>query len=170
MKKNILRYCVITILLLKATQISAQTFNNKTSEKTFRENYILLRPNANIGLLNNNVISSFGIRTLLKAGSNKAYGMEISRFRNHKTNKIFYSAGIIIEQKLFNWFNMSAGTVGYFNFGDLSENVVGFTSNLGWEPNSNKRFSPFITYRSDCIFTSKIQFIHSLNIGLNIKL
>jgi hypothetical protein len=155
-------------LLLFNINLLAQESKNKINQLQKESNF-LIRPNANIGVVNKDFVYSYGFRVLLKAGSNKAYGIEISRF-NRKDNRFFYTAGIILEQKLWKCFNSSIGTIGYFNFEGDSKNTVGLTSNLGWEPNSNKRLSPFITYRSDFIFTSKMQSINTLNIGLNIKL
>ena len=132
-------------------------------------NSVMVRPNTSIGTLEGDFVSSFGIRALLSAGSGKSYGLELSRFNNHQNSRVFYTAGIVLEQKPKPWFNSSIGTIGYFNFGTDKLNIVGLTSNLGWEPMTYKRVSPHMTYRSDLIFTKKIQSIHALNIGLNIK-
>jgi len=143
--------------------------NLKKHEQSQSKVRFILRPNANLGVIGKDLTYSYGLRFLLKAGSNKAYGIEASRFYNIKDAGNFYTVGIILEQKLLSWFNSSIGTIGYFNYGENLENVIGLTSNLGWEPYSKKRLSPFITYRSDLIFSRKIQSINTLNIGLNIK-
>ena len=81
-----------------------------------------------------------------------------------------FAIGIVLEQRLFEWFNMSIGTVGYFNYGVDRSNVIGLTSNLGWEPNNhNIPFKPFVTYRSDTIFADNIETINSISIGFNIE-
>ncbi len=38
---------------------------------------------------------------------------------------------------------MSIGTIRYFDYGVESENIIGLSSNIGWEPDNN---IPFITY------------------------
>ena len=61
---------------------------------------------------------------------------------------------------------MSIGTVGYMNYGLDNQNVVGLVSNLGWEPNNSIPFKPFITYRSDIIFTKeKTKIMSSISFG-----
>jgi len=139
--------------------------NDTSSKKN-----ILLRPNANIGFLDKEFVYSYGARILLPVGGNKAYGIEFSTFNTEKTPNDFFSIGIILEQKLFDWFNMSIGTIGYFNYGITSNNVIGLTTNLGWEPNTEKVISPFVTYRSDFIFSDKINLLNALNVGININL
>ncbi|MCL0047233.1 hypothetical protein M1M98_03105 [Thermodesulfovibrionales bacterium] len=80
-----------------------------------------------------------------------------------------FAIGIVLEQRLFEWFNMSIGTVGYFNYGVDHSNVIGLTSNLGWEPNNHIPFKPIVTYRSDTIFADNIETINSISIGFNIE-
>lgn len=130
---------------------------------------LLVRPNFNIGFLESNLFASYGMRALLPAGKNQAFGLEFSTFQSLSSQKQFYTAGIILERKVIDWFNMSIGTIGYFNFDLDRRNYIGLVTNLGWEPITKGRYSPFITWRSDFIFTKKIQLLNSLNIGLNIK-
>jgi len=159
------RIIFITILTFCFNSHNLFAQNDTLSKKN-----ILLRPNVNIGFLDTEYAYSYGARILLPAGDNKAYGIEFSSFNTEKTNNDFFSVGIIIEQKLFGWFNMSIGTIGYFNYGITSDNLIGLTTNLGWEPNTEKLISPFVTYRSDFIFSDKINLLNALNIGLNINL
>ena len=70
----------------------------------------------------------------------KKYGLEVTQFDSDDNE--FTSIGIVLEQRLFKWFNMSIGTIGYFDYGVDSENLIGLTSNLGWEPENHIPFKP----------------------------
>ena len=124
---------------------------------------MIFRPFAGYGYMEKKGISHYGARLLLTAGSTKRYGVEFTKFRK------FFSAGIILEQRLFGWFNMSIGTVGYFNYVSNNENVIGIASNLGWEPDNHISFKPFVTYRSDIIFGKPIKSIDSISIGFDFE-
>jgi len=106
----------------------------------------------------------FGTRVLLDIENNKRYGIEVTKFKTNKDN--FYSIGIILEQRLWQWFNMSIGTIGYFSYGKNNDNIIGLTSNLGWEPDNHIPFKPFITYRNDLLFEkTHTKTIHSISVG-----
>jgi len=132
---------------------------------------LIVRPQAGYGYFNSSVsnnngrIDHVGTRILLKVGEIRRYGLEISRL-NMEEGRDFTSLGIVLEQRLWGWFNMSVGTVGYFDYGVGSENPVGLMTNLGWEPSWNNPIQPFITYRNDTIFSSKMDTLHALSIGL----
>jgi len=115
--------------------------------------------------LNRGSIYHVGIRILLDAGETKRYGLEVSRF-NRSDGDNYTSSGIILEQRLWGWFNMSIGTIGYFGYGLNSNNVIGLTTNLGWEPVSNGTLKPFVTYRNDVIFSRETDISHSVSLGL----
>ena len=126
---------------------------------------VILRPHFGYGYMGRERISHYGIRLLLPAGSTKRYGVEFTKF-----NKFFMMAGIVLEQRLFEWFNMSIGTVGYFNYkSDQNNNVVGLVSNLGWEPDNHIPFKPFVTYRSDVILEKPVKSISSIVVGFNFE-
>ncbi len=108
-------------------------------------------------------IFHYGGRILLPANEIRKYGLEITAFHG-KDNK-FTSVGIILEQRLLGWFNMSIGTIGYFDYGNNSTNIAGLTTNLGWEPDNHIPFKPFVTYRNDVIFSNPIDVGHSLSVG-----
>ena len=116
-------------------------------------------------------IMHYGVRFLLASSNIQKFGLEVSRFDrpedNFENTKAFYSVGIMLEQRLFNWFNMSMGSVGYFNFGPKGEHAAGFATNLGWEPNNKIPFFPFVTYRSEWIWLDELkpEMINSLSIG-----
>jgi len=105
-----------------------------------------------------------GARILLNSGKNQTYGVEFTTFKTDGGN--FTAGGVVLEQRLWGSFNMSIGSLGYFNYGENNENIIGLVSNLGWEPDNHIPFKPFITYRSDTIFQkNKTHLIHSLSVG-----
>ena len=135
------------------------------------ETGVILRPHAGYGYISSSdseyegAVYHAGGRLLLGAGENKKYGLEATYFElDDKTD--FFSCGIVLEQKLWGWFNMSIGTVGYFNYGPDSDNTIGLTTNLGWEPDSFKKLTPFITYRNDMILHDNTAIVNSLSVGL----
>ena len=139
------------------------------------ESPLVIRPqvgygyNDSSGSQNSGNLNHVGIRLLLNTGGNKRYGLEATEF-NPENGGGFYSLGIVLEQRLWNWFNMSIGTVGYFDYVASSGNPVGLMTNLGWEPNSCHTFKPFITYRSDLIFGENVDVLYSLSAGLSFEL
>ncbi len=46
-----------------------------------------------------------------------------------------------------------------------SDNIAGLMTNLGWEPNNDNGFEPFITYRNDVIFSEDIGIAYSISAG-----
>ncbi|MBI3813569.1 MAG: hypothetical protein HY279_03760 [Nitrospinae bacterium] len=107
-----------------------------------------------------------GARFLLNSGERQRYGLEVSHFNLNGEND-FTSFGIILEQLLWGWFNMSIGTVGYFSYGKDSDNPVGLTTNLGWEPEIFKNLTSFITYRNDIVFHNDTAVMTSVSAGLS---
>ncbi len=85
-----------------------------------------IRPHFGFG---NKGSAYFGARVLLNANQTKKYGLEITKFNTNDDD--FLIAGIVLEQRLFRWFNMSIGTLGYFDYGKNDENIAGLTTNLG---------------------------------------
>jgi len=132
---------------------------------------VLFRPHAGYGYSDSSdseydgAVFHAGGRLLLDVTGNRRYGLEATWF-NLKDGDDFTSLGIILEQRLWTWFNMSIGTVGYFGYGENSDNPVGLTTNLGWEPDYDS-FKPFITYRNDIIFYDSTVTVHSLSIGFS---
>ncbi len=111
-------------------------------------------------------ISHVGARLLLSADGNRKYGLEATCFHlNNGDDHV--CLGIILENKIRQWFNMSIGTVGFFGYRDTSDNPVGLTTNLGWEPERFMQIKPFITYRTDIIFHDRTAITQSLSIGLS---
>jgi len=132
---------------------------------------LIVRPQVGYGYMasldssNGGYISHAGLRILLSAGEIRRYGLEATRFRFNDGGG-FRSLGIVLEQRLWDWFNMSIGTIGYFNYGVGSTNPVGLMTNLGWEPSNYKKLKPFITYRNDIISSENTDIVHSLSIGV----
>ncbi|HFC52869.1 MAG TPA: hypothetical protein ENJ43_00345 [Gammaproteobacteria bacterium] len=135
------------------------------------ESSLVVRPQAGYGYLDaggsggSGGVGHAGVRVLLGAGGNKRYGLEATRF-SMEDSRGFGSLGIVLEQRLWSWFNMSIGTVGYFGYGANSENPVGLMTNLGWEPGQYKGFTPFVTYRNDIIFSRNTDVVHSVSLGV----
>ena len=133
---------------------------------------LVVRPQIGYGYIdtsyssNQGSVQHFGLRMLLSAGEIKKYGLEATQFQL-KHGKRFSSIGIVIEQRLWGWFHMSIGTVGYFNYDMTTKNPVGLMSNLGWEPVAYKGFKPFVTYRNDLIFAEPRAVVQSLSIGFS---
>ena len=105
-----------------------------------------------------------GMRFLLHAGDVRRYGVEFSYLNQNQAGETTL-LGIVLENKL-DWFLMTIGTVGYFNFADTPNNLVGLTTNLGWEPNS-KKLRPTVVFRNDVIFASSVVVIPSLSVGIS---
>ncbi len=124
---------------------------------------IVFRHHSGYGFIGGKGVFHYGGRILLPIGDIKKYGIEITAFDSK--GKKFISAGIVLEQRLLGWFNMSIGTIGYFGYGDNSVNVAGLTTNLGWEPDNHIPFKPFVTYRNDVIFSNRTEIAHSLSLG-----
>jgi len=124
---------------------------------------IIFRPHFGYGYIEGESIYHYGGRILLPADSIRKYGLEITKFGSKDDH--FSSIGIVLEQRLFDWFNMSIGTIGYFDYGVDSDNVIGLTTNLGWEPDNHIPFKPFVTYRNDVIFNNHTDVIHSISVG-----
>ena len=132
----------------------------------------VIAPQLGFGIIGHGVpIMHYGVRFLLSSSSIQKFGLEVTRFDRVEDkfdhSKAFYSAGIMLEQRLFGWFNMSMGSVGYFNYGPDGEHAAGFMTNLGWEPDNKIPFFPFVTYRSEWIWLKELkpEMINSLSIG-----
>jgi hypothetical protein len=135
-------------------------YNVKTSNYIFRPHF-----GYGIQTKGDETLAHIGGRFLLNAGDKK-WGLDITYFDGENP---YTSFGVILEAKPFSWFNASMGTIGYFGYGENEENVIGYSSNLGWEPDNSIGFLPFVTYRTDMIFAEEIEIINSLSIGFAMK-
>lgn len=140
------------------------------SNKVVNADIFSIRTHTGIGLSrsdNSNLTGTAhhaGARFLLQATNNKKFGIETSWINLANAGDMF-TVGIVLENRLQNWFHMSIGTVGYFNFANKNENPVGLTTNLGWEP-ANLKFKPLIALRNDLIFHKNIVIINSISFAI----
>lgn len=133
---------------------------------------LVARPHAGPGYLttpgttSSSSVYHVGARLLLSADGNRKYGLEATYFHlNNGDNHV--CSGIILENKIRQWFTMAIGTVGFFHYRGTSDNPVGLTTNLGWEPERFKGLKPFITYRTDIVLHNRTSITQSLSIGLS---
>ncbi len=113
-----------------------------------------------------------GVRVMLAVNKSKSYGIEISRLLlpTKGEEREVTTFGIILEQKLWGWFSMGIGTIGYFGAEPNSGNPVGITSHLGWEPTSDNMLVPFAAFRTDYIWGHETTNISSLMVGLSFRI
>jgi hypothetical protein len=107
---------------------------------------------------------------LLSANPEKLYGVETTYLRvpTKGGHAEYLAVGIVLEQRLWSWFNMSIGTVGYIGLSTGTENPFGIVTNLGWEPDWG-HVSPFVTYRSEWIFSSPVIAVNSASAGATVR-
>jgi len=140
---------------------------------------LILRPSGGIGISffmpNHNIDMSWhgGMRLLLESNKKQRYGIECSYVQSNAftndASKTFISTGFILEQRLFDWFLMAIGTIGYISLEQGGGSPFGILTNLGWEPKMDGNWSPFITYRAEFLFlnNSFVQ-ISSISAGITI--
>jgi len=142
---------------------------NKKNEIDYsvKSNKFMFRPHFGYGVLTkgDGQMAHYGGRFLFKAGDKK-WGIDVTYFDGENS---YTSFGLVLEAKPFSWFNASMGTIGYFGYGEDEDNVIGYSSNLGWEPDNSVGFLPFVTYRTDMIFAKEMEIINSLSVGFAIK-
>ena len=159
-----MRRLFLTPLLLALLFTQAVSEIKNSTKKLHAYNFTF-RPHFGLGT---DGASHYGGRFLLNAGATSKYGLEFSKFKTDDDE--FTSVGIILEQRLWNWFNMSIGTIGYLDYGQSNEKLFGLTESLGWEPDYYKPFKPFITYRNDNIFTQESRdSFHSISMGIGFE-
>ncbi|OHC82379.1 MAG: hypothetical protein A3J99_05920 [Sideroxydans sp. RIFOXYD2_FULL_59_7] len=123
---------------------------------------LLLRPHTGIGELDGQRYEHIGVRVLADVSDIRRYGLELTRLNHGGKDHV---AGIVLEQRLMGWFNMSIGTIGYFGSGADARNYPGLVANLGWEPKVHGSFAPFVTLRNDLLFADKRWFGAALSAG-----
>jgi hypothetical protein len=128
-----------------------------------------VRPQGGIGFLSGTTYSHAGLRVLLPAGDYQKYGLEVSHLNILDGSDESTAIGIVLEQRLWEWFNMSIGTIGYFGYAERTGNPVGLVTNLGWEPQMKSDWEPFVTYRNDIIFATKIATGSAISVGVSYK-
>jgi hypothetical protein len=135
---------------------------------------LIIRPNATAGYFYADDIKgmavSYGSTLLLSANEIQRYGLIIDHLIMPNNNELSYlCAGIIIEQVLFNYFNMGIGTIGYINLVQIGENPFGLYTHLGFEYNFSERFNIAASYRSDFIFRRHFAMYNAFQLGFGIK-
>lgn len=134
-------------------------YTKKQAIATDNKISLFIRPHFGYGDNNQHI----GARILSNSNNHQAYGLEFTKIKtNHEE---FEGVGIVLEQRLWDWFNMSIGTIGYFNYGLDDENTIGLVSNLGWEPHNTIPFKPFITWRNDIVFAKDTKNMSSISFG-----
>ena len=103
---------------------------NETLEYPATKTDVIVRPHFGYGMLDDESVYHYGGRILLPVTDNRSYGLELTKFVGDN-DESFSSIGIVLEKRLFNWFNMSIGTIGYFDYGVNSDNVIDDESWLG---------------------------------------
>lgn len=155
MKTTLKSLAIVIVTLLSLPPIPSQA-----------ETSLLIRPQAGFGSLAGAGVSHAGIRVLMPSGKNQRYGVELNHFMTGNDTS-FTSAGILLEQRLRGWFNMSVGTIGYIDYN--GSNPFGLVTNLGWEPQNTGSIEPFITFRNDIIFSESNDSIYSISAGISLK-
>lgn len=125
-----------------------------------------MRPHAGAGILDGRHYEHAGLRFLLAANERQKYGLELTRVNMAQGN--YLATGIVLEQRLHGWFNMSIGTISYFGQGQGSANYPGLVANLGWEPVSTNGFRPFVTLRNDILFADRTYTGTALSMGASL--
>lgn len=137
--------------------------------------HLELRPHAGVGTLSawdgstSGAYWHAGGRVLLSANQVQNYGIEVTHLDSKDRN--FLVVGVILEQKLWRWFLMSIGTVGYVKTGHTTGtdgSPFGIVSNLGWEP-SWPIVRPFVTYRAEWIFSGSVLMGNSVSVGATLQ-
>jgi len=147
-------YCLVLMGLFVTRLASAQ-------------DAFLLRPQAGSGVLDGAHYQHAGFRFLLNANEIQKYGLELTQINTAQGD--YVAAGIVLEQRLFGWFNMSIGTIGYYGQGGGAQNQPGLVANLGWEPKTSGPLKPFLTYRNDILFANGKTLVgQALSAGLSI--
>lgn len=150
-------YICVGVVFLALINVSAFAVDSEDSIK--------IRPQAGIGILDDDKSYHAGFRLLFKASDDKKYGWELTRMFTSKAEYIVF--GVILEKKKFGWLNMGFGTVGYFGQGSGTKNLPGLLLNLGWEPDTTSAIKPYVTIRYDDIIADKIIIGTSVSAGLS---
>lgn len=151
----------------KAKYIGCALMLCLTSTMVHAGDVILLRPQFGMGTLDGRYCEHAGLRLLQGVTDIRRYGLELSRV-NSKVGD-FISTGIVLEQRLAGWFNMSIGTIAYLGVGQGSRNYPGVVANLGWEPETNGALRPFVTLRNDVLFADSTLSGLSLSVGMGMQ-
>lgn len=128
---------------------------------------ILLRPHVGTGWLDRGHYEHAGMRFLLSANERQKYGLELTRINGVAGS--YLATGIVLEQRLYGWFNMSIGSIAYFGQGQGNLNYPGVVANLGWEPDRKNGLHPFVTLRNDILFAGRTLTGTALSAGVSLE-
>jgi len=162
MKKKLSGFLLLLFCLMSANRVLAEGPT------------VLVRPQIGIGVASagdpefTGSYAHLGTRLLLNATDIRRYGLELTYLKklNSERKTDFSVIGIVLEQRLHQWFNMSIGTVGYIGMQKQSGNPFGLLTNLGYESNHPRFRNAFITYRSEFVFERTPVIINSLSLGM----
>lgn len=138
------------------------------------EGDVVLQPYAGYSRVNSSIssldgdASHVGFRLMFGAGEKKSAGLEVTRF-NLGGGDDFYAAGIVIEQQFRKTLSLSIGTLGYFDMGPDSDNTVGLSANINWQPWTGGDFRPYFSLRNDTVFYTETVKIYSISTGFKLE-
>jgi hypothetical protein len=112
-----------------------------------------------------------GGRAQLYADASQSFGLEASYVVPvmTRTDGRYVALGLVLEQRLWDAFIMSIGTVGYLGVSGQERQPFGIVTNLGYSPRLTAHLRPFLTYRAEWIFASPAVGINSLSVGLTVN-
>ncbi len=137
------------------------------------EGDVVLRPYAGYSRVSSSMssldgnASHVGLRLMFGAGEKKSAGLEVTRF-DLGGGDDFYAAGIIIEQQIRKTLSIAIATLGYFDMGPNSDNPVGLSANINWQPWAGGSFRPYLALRNDTVFYSETVKIYSISAGFKL--
>jgi len=154
----------ITVLLVLVFLTSAFSYGQT----------ILIRPDAGIGYLFADDIGEwttyYGLKIHLSANEFQRYGIIVNHLFSPINDQVSYlCTGLMIEQVLFNYFNMGIGTIGYINLVQIGENPFGLYTHLGFEYKFSRHFNVMASYRSDFIFRRHFAMYNAFQLGFSIQ-
>ena len=96
-----------------------------------------------------------GARAQILAGSTQSFGLEASYVvPSLQAGARYVGIGVVLEQRVWDAFIASIGTVGYVSVTGPSRQPFGIVTNLGYSPRLTARLRAFVTYRAEWIFAS----------------
>jgi hypothetical protein len=114
---------------------------------------------------------SYGFKLHLSANEFQRYGLIVNHLFLPENDLFSYlCTGIMIEQVLFEYFNMGIGSVGYINLAQTGENPFGLYTHMGFEYHFTEYINIAAAYRSGFIFRSKFTMYNAFLFGLGIQL
>lgn len=132
----------------------------------YAQDAVQIRPHAGTGTMGGAEYQHAGARILLNASEDKKYGVEWTKINTAQGD--YVAAGVVLEAHMFGWFNTSLGSIGYFGQGNAMPNQPGFVFTIGWEPEGDEVFKPYVAYRHEVIFANQTMTGNALSLGLSV--